>query len=89
MAEGKRIGKVVHYFGKISVGVVDLESDLKIGDQVRFKGALTDFGQMIESMHVDNEAVERGSTGEEVAIKVTERVRAGDRLYLHEAEEVS
>ena len=89
MAEGKRIGKVVHYYGKISVGVVGLESDLKIGDQVRFKGAHTDFEQVIESMHIDNEAVEQGSAGEEVAMKVTERVRAGDRLYLLEREEVS
>ncbi len=89
MAEGKRIGKVVHYFGKISVGVVGLESDLKIGDRVQFKGAHTDFEQEVESMHVDNEAAEQASAGEEAAVKVKERVRAGDTVYLHEDEEAS
>ena len=83
MAEGKHIGKVVHYFGKISVAVVELESDLKIGDSVHFEGAHTDFDQVVESMQVEHEAVEQGSAGDEVAIKVKERVRTGDTLHTH------
>ena len=86
MAEGKRIGKVVHYFGKISVAVVELESDLKIGDTVHFEGAHTDFEQEIDSMQVEHEVVEQVSTGDEVAIKVKERVRTSDTLHMHEGE---
>ena len=83
MAEGKRIGKVVHYYGKISVAVVELESDLKVGDAVHFEGAHTDFSQEIDSMQVEHEAVEAVSAGDEVAIKVKERVRTGDALHVH------
>ncbi|MCZ6529252.1 MAG: translation elongation factor-like protein [Chloroflexi bacterium] len=86
MAEGKHIGKVVHFFGKISVAVVELESDLNIGDTVHFEGAHTDFEQEIDSMQVEKEAVEQVSAGDEVAIKVKERARAGDTLHTHEAE---
>ena len=86
MAEGKRIGKVVHYFGKISVAVLELESDLKIGDRVHFEGPHTDFDQEIESMQVEHETVEQGSAGDEVAIKVKERVRTSDTLHKHESE---
>jgi putative protease len=83
MAEGKRVGKVVHFYGKISVAVVALESDLKIGDTVHFEGAHTDFHQEIDSMQVEHEVVEQGAAGEEVAIKVKERVRTGDTLHMH------
>ncbi|GMR11018.1 MAG: hypothetical protein BMS9Abin28_1842 [Anaerolineae bacterium] len=86
MAEGKRIGKVVHYYGKINVAVVELESDLKIGDRVHFEGAHTDFEQEIDSMQVEHEVVELGSAGDEVAIKVKERTRTGDTLHMHEDE---
>ena len=83
MPEGKSIGKVVHWFGKVSVAVVELESGLKLGDRVHFEGAHTDFDQEIDSMQVEHEVVEQVSAGDEVAIKVKERVRAGDTLYMH------
>ena len=86
MAEGKHIGKVVHFFGKISVAVVDLDSDLNIGDTVHFDGAHTNFEQEVDSMQVENEAVEEVSAGGEVAIKVKERVRTGDTLHMHKSE---
>ena len=86
MAEGKQIGKVVHYFAKINVAVVELESELKIGDSVHFEGAHTDFDQEIDSMQVEHEVVEQGPAGGEVAIKVKERVRTGDTLHKREGE---
>ena len=74
---------MVHWFGKVSVAVVELESDLQIGDTVYFEGTHTDFHQVIDSMQVEHEVVEQGSAGDEVAIKVKERVRAGDTLRMH------
>jgi putative protease len=83
MTEGKSIGKVVHFYAKIDVAVVELESDLKLGDTVHITGAHTDFHQKIDSMQVEHEVVEQVSAGDEVAIKVKERVRVGDTLHLH------
>jgi hypothetical protein len=44
--EGKLIGKISHYFSKIEVAVIDLDSALKIGDTIRIIGGETDFDQL-------------------------------------------
>lgn len=80
MAAAKRLGEVVHYFNKIKVAVAQLEGDLKVGDKVHFQGATTDFTQEVASMQVEHEEVTEGKAGEEVAIKVSKRVRKGDAL---------
>ncbi len=86
MAGDKRIGEVVHYFNKIKVAVAQLNSALKLGDQVRFHGATTDFTQEVASMQVEHEEVTEVKAGDEVAIKVKERVRKGDELLHPEAD---
>lgn len=86
MAGDKRIGEVVHYFNKIKVAVAQLDSGLKVGDQVRFHGATTDFTQQVASMQVEHEEVSEGKAGDEIAIKVKKRVRRGDELQQPEAD---
>lgn len=80
MADEQRIGKVVHFFDKISVAVVALESDLKVGDSVHVLGTKTDFVQQIGSMHVENQPVSAAKSGQEVAVKVDQPARKGDAL---------
>ena len=74
------IGTVTHYFGKPGVGVVKLTAELKVGDQLRFYGASTDFQQELTSMEVEHGPVEVAGAGDEVAIKVDERVRKRDQV---------
>lgn len=81
MADGKQIGKVTHFFDRISVAVIRLDKALKVGEQVHFQGPHTDFQQEVTSMQVEHEAVEKGKKGEEVAIKVDQAVRRGDTLH--------
>ena len=33
---GKLIGKVTHYYNKISVAIIELESEIEVGEMVRF-----------------------------------------------------
>ena len=80
MADPKRLGKVVHFFDKISVAVVALEAGLKVGDRVHFLGSKTDFVQEIGSMHIENQPVTDVMAGKEVAIKVDQPARKGDAL---------
>ena len=87
MADAKRLGKVVHFFDKISVAVVALESDLKVGDKVHFLGSKTDFVQEIASMHVENQPVTDVMAGKEVAVKVDQPARKGDALLQPALEE--
>lgn len=80
--DGKKIGTITHYFDKISVGIIKLEDTLKVGDTVRFQGATTDFEQEISEMQHDHESIPEGEKGQEVGVKVDERVREGDEVYL-------
>lgn len=81
MVEGQHIGEVTHYYKKVGVGVVQLRADLKLGDQLHFKGAYTDFIQPADSLQVDHASVEQVSANSEVAIRVDQRVRRGDSVY--------
>lgn len=77
---GAKIGEVTHYFGNIQVAVLALSADLKVGEQIHFHGASTDFTQEVTSMQVDHENIEAASAGTDVAMKVKDRVRVGDEV---------
>lgn len=81
MAE-KEVGKVNKFFSKVSVAAVEVISDtIKIGDELHFKGATTDFNIRVESMEIEKEPVQEVKPKDLVGIKVPERVRPGDRVY--------
>lgn len=80
--QGKLIGKVAHYFDKIEVAVIALTDSLKVGDTIRIAGGeSTDFEQQVESMEVEHEKIEKAKKGDEVGLKVKEKVREGYRVY--------
>ena len=82
MAEEKEIGKVMSYFTHVGVAAVTLSGNLKIGDKIHIKGHTTDFEQEVESMQIDREDVKEAKEGDDVGIKVKERVRPNDIVYL-------
>ncbi len=78
----KQIGKVTHYFDKISVAVIELSGILKAGDMISFqRGGEEIFQQEISSMQIDHEAVKKAKKGDDVAIKVDEKVREGVEVF--------
>lgn len=79
--EGEVIGKITHYFPKISVAVVELSGTLSAGDQIRVKGASTDFEQKVDSMQIEHEKVEEAKKGQSVGLKTAEPVRPHDIVY--------
>jgi putative protease len=79
--EGKLIGKVIHYFDKIQVAVIALTDKLKDGETIRIVGGDTDFEQPVESMEVEHEKIKEAKKGDEVGLKVSEKVRDGYRVY--------
>lgn len=80
--EGKLIGKVVHYFDKIAVAVISLDSSLAVGDTIRIAGGEnTDFTQTVESMQVEHEEIKKAKKGDEVGLKVEGKVREGYKVY--------
>ena len=77
-----KIGTITHFFGNISVGIIELEAPLKVGATVKFQGSTTDFEQTISEMQVDRKDIEEASSGQEVGIKVNDKVREGDEVFL-------
>ena len=80
----RKIGEVTHYFTNIDVAAIELEDELNVGDTIRIMGHTTDFEQKIDSMEVDRDPVETGKPGQEIAIKVKNRVREHDEVFLVE-----
>lgn len=72
----KVIGKVSHYFDKIGVAALLLTGSLAMGDTVKI-GELT---QVVNSMQIDRQPVEKAKKGDDVAIKVDQKVKEGQEV---------
>ena len=81
MATKKSIGVVTHYYGGIEVAIVKFKKAVKAGTEVKFCGATTDFSQKIKSMQYDHKDVASAKKGQEVGVKVDDKVREGDEIY--------
>ena len=81
---GKRVGVISRYFHKIGVAAIVLEDTLNVGSKIKIEGATTNFEMVVNSMQVDRAEIESGSKGQEIAIKVADRVRENDVVYLVE-----
>jgi putative protease len=78
----KKIGVITHYFGHISVGIIKLNAPLKVGDTIHIRGAHDDITQSVDSMQIEHASVESAKKGDEVGIKVVEKVHPHDEVYL-------
>lgn len=74
------IGKVIHFYNRISVAVLELTDKLEVGETIRIVGHTTEFAQPVESMEIEHEKVQSAGPGE-VAVKVWDFVRKGDEVY--------
>jgi translation elongation factor EF-1alpha len=79
--EGNFIGKVTHYFPHVGAAVFELTSELQVGDTIRIVGGETDFTQEVESMQIDRMPVQKAEPGDNVAVKVSQKVREGYKVY--------
>jgi len=77
----KPIGEVTHFYGDIKVAIVKFKKAVKKGVKLSFRGATTDFDQVLKSMQYDHKDIATAPKGKEVGIKVGKKVREGDELY--------
>ena len=80
MAE-KQIGVVSNYFDHVGVAAIKLTTALKIGDKIRVEGGETNFEQPVKSMQIHKDKVAKAKKGDEIGIKVSEKVRKGYRVF--------
>jgi translation elongation factor EF-Tu-like GTPase len=76
------IGKVSDFFARPVVAGIALTGAVKTGDTIRILGHTTDMEFTVDSMQIDNANVNEAKAGDLIGIKVPDRVRAGDTVYL-------
>ena len=64
------------------VAIVKFKRAVQSGTRLHFKGATTDFEDVVNSMQYDHKAIDVAPKGKEIGIKVKDKVREGDEAYL-------
>jgi selenocysteine-specific translation elongation factor len=75
------IGSVSDFFAKPVVAGIVLTAAIKMGDRIHIKGHTTDLELTVDSMQIDNMNVTEAKAGDSLGIKVSDRVRRGDKVY--------
>jgi selenocysteine-specific translation elongation factor len=75
------IGEVSDFFARPVVAGIELTATLKVGDKVHIKGHTTDMEFIVDSMQINNVDVKQAKPGDDIGVKVPERVRRGDTVY--------
>ena len=80
--EEEKIGFVSNYFSKISVAAVEItDGTVSVGDTLHFLGHTTDFESRVDSIQIEHKSVTETKKGDSVGVKVSEKVRRGDKVY--------
>lgn len=77
-----QIGKAKNFYVKHNVVEFNAIENFSVGDILLVKGDTTFFKQKIESVEVDRKKVNKVKKGEDVGLKVNERIRKGDNLFI-------
>ena len=81
MEELLEIGKVIHFFSRINVAVIEVTDTMLVGDKIFIKGPTTDIEQTIDSMEIEHKKVKQATAGQSVGMKVDGHVRENDTVY--------
>ncbi|MFH1690835.1 MAG: translation elongation factor-like protein [Candidatus Eisenbacteria bacterium] len=79
--EKREIGRVAHYFRKPQVAAIVLTDGLRVGDKISIQGHTTDFEVVVESIQIEHDSLEEASAGDNVGIRVPDKVREHDVVF--------
>ena len=77
----KQVGKITHYYGHLSVGIIELSDTLKVGDNIHIKGHTSDFTQTVDSIQKEHASIQEAVAQETVGIKVVSKAHPHDIVY--------
>jgi putative protease len=77
-----KIGEISHWYGGIGVAGIELSDDIHVGDQIHIAGSTTDFTQSVGSIEIDHAKVPEAHAGDSIGIKVSDRVRVHDDVFV-------
>jgi len=78
---GTLIGQITHYFDHISVASLTLAEPLRVGDTIHILGHSTDFRQQVTSLQIEHQPVEKANPGDDVGLRVIQKVHAHDKVF--------
>ena len=78
---GTQIGQITHYFDHVGVAAVTLTEPLRVGDTIHILGHSTDFQQKVTSLQIEHQAVNEAKPGDDVGMKVIQKVHAHDKVF--------
>jgi translation elongation factor EF-Tu-like GTPase len=79
---GKEIGSVSSFFSHVGVAAIKLSGKLKVGDKIRIKGYTTDFEVSVKEIQIERKPVKEAKAGDHIGIKVPDKVRPNDKVFL-------
>lgn len=78
---GVQIAEVTHFYDRIGVAVLALSDAIRVGDMIHVLGRTTDFQQEVKSLQIEHREVSEAAPGQDVALKVAQRVRPHDKVF--------
>ena len=80
MADTK-VALVTHYYDKIGVAVFQVLAPIKVDDKLKIKGKDSEFEQIVASMQVEHQNIQKAKKGDNIGIKVDQPVKEGDEVF--------
>ena len=77
----KPIGKVAHFYDKISVAVIELNAPLKVGEKIKFKRGEEEFTQAVVSMQIEREQIKAAKKGQAIGLRTAQQVHEGAEVF--------
>jgi selenocysteine-specific translation elongation factor len=75
------IGSVSDFFSHPVVAGIELTAGVNVGDRIHILGHTTDMEVAVDSMQINNTSVTEAKAGDAIGIKVSDRVRRGDKVF--------
>jgi putative protease len=76
------VGVVTKFYVKPSVAEIKLFDSVRVGDKIIIEGTTTFIEQTLDSMEINHKKVKSAKNGEMIGVKVIERVRPNDKVFV-------
>jgi len=77
-----KVGKITHYYDKIGVAIMEVDSPIAVGDTIKFvRGGEDLFQQSVSSIQVEHEKKDSANKGDVIGLKVDKEVKEGAEVF--------